>query len=68
MNFDNILYASLERHCKITIMYQRGDEITQRDITVTRFKNGNIEAYCHLRKDIRVFKKNNILSAAFLYN
>ncbi len=65
---DYILFASLENHCKITIMYQKGDEITQRDITVTGFKNGNIEAYCHLRKGMRIFKKENILAAAFPYN
>lgn len=65
---DYILCASLENHCKITIMYQKGNEITQRDITVTSFKNGNIEAYCHLRKGIRLFKKENILAASFPYS
>lgn len=68
MVIDYILYASLEKRCTITIMYQKGDEITQRDISVIRFKNGNIEAYCHLRHQIRVFKKDNILAAAFLTN
>lgn len=68
MVIDYILCASLEKHCRITIMYQKGDEITQRDITVIGLKNRNIEAYCHLRHGIRIFKKDNILAAAFLYN
>ncbi len=68
MIIDYILYASLETHCTITIMYQKGDEITQRDIRVIGFKNGNVEAYCHLRHQIRIFKKDNILAAAFLTN
>jgi predicted DNA-binding transcriptional regulator YafY len=68
MGVDYILSASLEKHCTITIMYQKGDEITQREITVIKFKNGNIEAYCHLRHQIRNFKKGNILAAAFMLN
>lgn len=68
MIMDYILNASLEKHCTITIMYQKGEEITQRNIRVIGFKNGNIEAYCHLRHEIRVFKKENILAAAFLNN
>lgn len=68
MILDYILNTSLEKHCTITIMYQKGDEITQRNIRVIRNRNGNIEAYCLLRNDIRIFKKEKILAAAFLYN
>jgi predicted DNA-binding transcriptional regulator YafY len=68
MVIDYILNASLKKHCTVTIIYQRGNEITQRNITVIKLKNENIEAYCHLRNQIRVFKKDNILAASFLYN
>lgn len=67
MIIDYVLNTSLEKHCTITIMYQKGNEITQRNIRVLKLKDGNIEAYCNLRHDIRNFKKDNIL-AAFLPN
>lgn len=68
MVIDYILNTSLEKHCIITIMYQNGDEITQRDIRVIKNRDGNIEAYCLLRHGIRIFKKDKILAATFLYN
>jgi predicted DNA-binding transcriptional regulator YafY len=63
---DYILRTSLENHRAVTIIYQKGNDITQRNITVTGFKKGNVEAFCHLRHDIRIFKKENILAASLL--
>lgn len=62
---DYILRASLEKHLSVTIVYQAGNKITQRKITVTGFKNDCVEAYCYLRREMRNFKKENILSASF---
>jgi predicted DNA-binding transcriptional regulator YafY len=62
---DYILRASLEKHRSVTIVYQAGNKITQRKITVIGFKNNCIEAYCYLRHEMRNFKKENILSASF---
>lgn len=63
---DHILNASLERNFIITIMYQKGEEITMRNIKVLEIEKDRIKAYCYLRKENRIFKKENILSAAFL--
>lgn len=63
---EHILKASLERDLIITIMYLKGTEITMRNIRVLEVKEDRIKAYCYLRKDNRIFKIENILSAAFI--
>jgi coproporphyrinogen III oxidase-like Fe-S oxidoreductase len=63
---EHILKASLDRDLIITIMYLKGTEITMRNIKVLEIKEDRIQAYCYLRKEKRVFKKESILSAAFL--
>jgi hypothetical protein len=63
---EHILKASLDRGLLITIMYLKGSEVTMRNIKVLEIKEDRILAYCYLRKENRVFKKENILSAAFL--
>ncbi|MCM8709828.1 hypothetical protein M2651_02170 [Clostridium sp. SYSU_GA19001] len=63
---NHILKASYERNLIITIMYQKGNDITMRNIRVLEIKEDRIMAYCYLRRENRVFKKENILSAAFL--
>lgn len=63
---DHILKASQERNLIVTIMYLKGSDITMRNIKVLEVKENNIKAYCYLRNESRVFKKENILSAAFL--
>jgi hypothetical protein len=63
---EHVLKASLERGLIITIMYLKNNEITMRNIRVLEIKENRIMAYCYLRKENRVFKKENILSAAFL--
>lgn len=62
---EHILKASLERNMIITIIYQKGGEITIRNIKVLDLDKEHVKAYCYLRKEKRIFKKENILSAAF---
>lgn len=63
--FDHVLKASLEKQCLITIIYQKGIEITERNIKVFEISKDKVKAFCYLRGEMRVFKKENILSAAF---
>lgn len=60
--YDYVLRTSLTAHKIITIMYQKGNEITQRNIRVLRINDKDIEAYCYLRHEIRHFKIENILA------
>lgn len=60
---DYVLLTSLEKHQEVTIIYQKGNEFTERKIKVTGIKDNTIEAYCYLRHQRRVFKKDKILSA-----
>lgn len=60
---DYVLQTSLENHEEVTIIYQKGKDFTERKIKVTVIKPDVIEAYCYLRHQRRVFKKDNILSA-----
>lgn len=62
---EHILKASLERNMIVTIIYQKGGEITIRNIKVLDLDNEHVKAYCYLRRENRVFKKENILSASF---
>ena len=62
--FDYEIRTSLNEHKIITIMYQKGSEITQRNIKVLKLEKDTIEAYCYLRHKVRHFKKDNILAAA----
>ncbi len=63
---EHILKASLDRNMIIAIMYLKVSEVSMRNIRVLEIKEDRIMAYCYLRKETRVFKKENILSAAFL--
>jgi hypothetical protein len=60
---DYVLNTSLERQCLITIVYQKGEEITRRNIKVLEIDGNNIKAYCYLRHQNRLFKKENIMAA-----
>lgn len=62
---EHILQASLERNMIVTIMYQKGTEITMRNIKVFSISGNDVKAFCYLRKQNRTFKKENILSASF---
>ena len=59
-----VLNNSLAEHKIITIMYLgKSEKITQRKIKVIKIEDGDVEAYCYLRHQIRHFKKSGILSA-----
>lgn len=62
---DYYLKLSLIKGKKIKIIYQKESKITERTIKVIRLENNKVEAYCYLRKGIRNFNKDNILSASF---
>ena len=59
-----VLKISAENHQVITIIYQNGKDITERNIKVIKLKDKDIEAYCYLRHQVRHFKKDNILAAS----
>lgn len=63
--FDNVLKTSLAAHKVITIMYQKDNKFTQRNIKIIKISDDDIEAYCYLRHQIRRFKKHNILAAMY---
>lgn len=58
-----ILKNSEENKVPIIIVYQKGDEITQRKIRVNRIKDDIIQAYCFRKKALRNFKMENVLAA-----
>lgn len=62
---EHILKASLEKHKVITIIYQKDEEITQRDIRVLDMDNEKVKAMCYLKHQPRVFKKECILAAGW---
>jgi len=64
---EHILKASLERGRVITIIYNGESGISERNIKVLEIQDNRIKAYCYLRKQIRYFKIENILSADY-YN
>ncbi|MBP1969116.1 putative DNA-binding transcriptional regulator YafY [Virgibacillus natechei] len=59
-----LLTRSVESKEKMVIFYidSRG-QVTQRYIRVLQVNDGLILAYCYYRKEVRVFKLDNILSA-----
>lgn len=65
---DYVLKNSLHDHTIVTIMYQRGEEITERDIRVIKLTDKDIEAYCYLRHQVRHFKRENILAAMYSHH
>lgn len=58
-----ILKNSEANKVPIIIVYQKGDEITQRKIRVNRIKDDIIQAYCFRKKALRNFKMENVLAA-----
>ena len=63
--YDKILKDSLERNWVVTIVYQKGEEITQRNIEVKSINGNMVRAYCHLRHQTRVFDIDKILAADY---
>jgi len=63
--FELVLKSSLEKGNIITIIYAKGNVITKRNIQVLEMDDSKIKAYCYLRCQNRIFKKDNILAADF---
>ncbi len=61
-----ILKKSLDEDKIIKIIYIKEQEITERNIKVKEIYFDKIKAYCYLRKEVRYFKIDNILSAVIL--
>jgi predicted DNA-binding transcriptional regulator YafY len=59
---DYILNASKDKDCVIIYMTDHG--ISQRRIHIYKLTDTTVKAYCYLRKSMRTFKKDAILSAA----
>ena len=62
-----ILKNSLQDHKIVTIMYQVGKEITQRDIRIIKLMDKDVEAYCYLRHQVRHYKKEKILAITYAH-
>lgn len=60
---NHVINMSLKRQCKVTIIYQKKDSITLRNIIVKAIEGSRIKAYCYLRKQNRIFKLENVLAA-----
>ena len=65
MQNDYVLNHSKDKDCEI--VYMTGTKITRRKIHVYEVTDTSVKAYCYLRRSIRLFKKEGILSASF-YN
>ena len=61
-----IINKSLNENIIIQIIYIKNDLITERNIKVKEIYLDKIKAYCYLRKEIRYFKIENILSARII--
>jgi predicted DNA-binding transcriptional regulator YafY len=57
-----VLNASKDKDC--FIIYMKGNEITQRKIHVMEITEDYVRAWCYLRNEPRLFRKENILSAS----
>lgn len=62
---NKVLRDSLDRNWTIIIVYQKGQEITERNIEVKSIDGKKVMAYCHLRQQTRVFSIDNILAADY---
>lgn len=59
-----VLNASKDKDC--FIIYMKGNEITQRKIRVMEVTEDYVRAWCYLRNEPRLFRKENILSASLV--
>ncbi|MFZ5965658.1 MAG: hypothetical protein ACOYVK_00570 [Bacillota bacterium] len=60
---NHVLQYSLDTQMPINIIYQKGIEISQRQIQVRKIEGDIVHAYCHKKHAVRNFKKDNILAA-----
>ncbi|MCL6574333.1 MAG: hypothetical protein K6T88_22085 [Bacillus sp. (in: Bacteria)] len=60
---DGLLMRSIEENVPLEMIYLADNqEVSQRNLLVKEVNNEYIRAYCLLRKQIRTFKRENILS------
>jgi predicted DNA-binding transcriptional regulator YafY len=60
---DRLLLRSLEENIPLEMIYlSRDQQISQRKLLVKEVNDEYIRAYCLLRKQIRTFRRENILS------
>lgn len=62
---EHIIKTSQERSWIVKIIYSGSSGISERNIKVLEIQDNKIKAYCYLRKQVRYFKKDSILSAAY---
>ena len=63
MTMDGLLIRSIEEHMPIEMIYlAENQELSQRKLIVKEINDDYIRAYCLLRKQMRTFKRENILS------
>jgi hypothetical protein len=63
-----ILKQALQEDLPVIIIYKGKEEISQRRIYIRGMDNESVTAYCTVKKGIRKFKRENILSAALAEN
>jgi len=62
---DLLFRYSKEQNKEIEIIYISGKGvISQRKVVIKEIQSGHVIAYCFLKQKPRIFKKENILSAA----
>ncbi|MFE8700454.1 hypothetical protein ACFYKX_07505 [Cytobacillus sp. FJAT-54145] len=60
---NGLLERSLRENIVLEMIYlSNQNQITQRRIIVRENKDSSFRAFCYLRKQTRIFKKENILS------
>lgn len=60
---DGLFIRSIEEHMPLEMIYlAKNQELSQRKLIVMEVNEEYIRAYCLLRKQVRTFKRKNILS------
>lgn len=62
---EHILKTSLDKGEPITIIYLKDNVITRRNIKVLEIRESEVLAFCYMRHQPRLFKKENILAMDF---
>ena len=60
---EKVLKQALHNDLPVIIIYNGKKEMTQRRIFVRSIDDESVTAYCIVKKGVRKFKKENILSA-----
>ena len=60
---DGLLFRSIEENIPLEMIYlSNNQQISQRKLVVKEVNDEYIRAYCLLRKQVRTFRRENILS------